>query len=376
MLTKEATSRLARCLVACNIYVSAGLPQFAPTLLQLLNDAQEHCRQSRKSDDDKIAIVHAFADGPYDRSSYHIAGSPFLVADVASRLAISAVDSLTSLRETSITSTTSPTCSSATPHPTVGIVDHVAVLPLAHNDVRLSLEDWLKAYYAGRPQNHDTPVNTTTTTDVPPPPSEAVPSGWVARSIGGAMESSAGVEVFFYGHADAAQRPLATVRREATNFFRSLPPTTTSSSVATATTTTSRAGQATVGASPHFVENYNIRLTSTKSIAQSLTKHVRERDGGLPCVEALTLPYSQNRFEVACNLLDPEQTSIADIDQHVREWRETATTGNSDVEVVGYRVGTTAAQCLEALGQTATPAGEREYNRQVRERFADYLADR
>jgi hypothetical protein len=89
-------------------------------------------------------------------------------------------------------------------------------------------------------------------------------------------------------------------------------------------------------------------------------------------VEALTLPYSQNRFEVACNLLDPEQTSIADIEQNVREWETTA--GNS-VEV-GYRVGTTVAQCLEALGQTATPAGEREYNNQVRERFADYLAAR
>jgi hypothetical protein len=41
-------------------------------------------------------------------------------------------------------------------------------------------------------------------------------------------------------------------------------------------------------------------MVSFDKRALSLTRALREQDGGLPCVEALTLPYSKGQFEVAC----------------------------------------------------------------------------
>ena len=72
--------------VACNIYITAAASH-ASTLLSLLRQAQDNCRdlrrasQHNKRDDTKqshssaVAIVHAYADIPYDRSSFHLAGN-------------------------------------------------------------------------------------------------------------------------------------------------------------------------------------------------------------------------------------------------------------------------------------------------------------
>jgi hypothetical protein len=101
-------------------------------------------------------------------------------------------------------------------------------------------------------------------------------------------------------------------------------------------------------------------------MAQSLTRHVRERDGGLAHVEALTLPYSRGRWEVACNLLRPNTTTTArHVQDAVQEWerRQIArliedddslisdTTARPPLKLVEqcYRVGTTTEQCLQAL---------------------------
>jgi hypothetical protein len=128
--------------------------------------------------------------------------------------------------------------------------------------------------------------------------------------------------------------------------------------------------QATVGASPHFVENWNVCLNSNcdKATAQGLTKKIRGRDGGLPFVEALPLPYGPNRLEAACNLLNPKQTSSDDIEAKVQAWEH-----HHDLVEKGYQVGTTVDMCLQALEQTNTPEGEVEYNRQVRKRLEGYL---
>lgn len=77
--------------------------------MQLLEDTQEHCRQSNQamsannepqnSSTSRVALVHAYADGPYDRSSFHIAGSPSLVSTVVSWLATQAVNSLATQQE-------------------------------------------------------------------------------------------------------------------------------------------------------------------------------------------------------------------------------------------------------------------------------------
>jgi hypothetical protein len=185
------------------------------------------------------------------------------------------------------------------------------------------------------------------------------------------MESKAGVGVFFYGHATAQQTPLATVRgRESTQFFRSLPTISSNSNSSTSTSLDGVIVQATVGASPHFVENWNVHLNSNcdKATAQGLTKEIQGRDGGLPFVEALNLPYGPNRFEVACNLLNPKQTSSDDIEAKVQAWEH-----HHDLVEKGYRVGTTVDMCLQALEQMSTPESEVEYNRQVRKRLEGYL---
>jgi hypothetical protein len=209
MLSREAGRLSKTCLVACNIYVSARLPHCAPFLLQLLEDAQQHCRQLRRNTSDdssnysnghNLAVVHAYADGPYDRSSFHVAGSPCLVADLASQSATRAAQPLSSLRHEEVSNSTT-----GTPHPTVGLVEHVAVLPLAHNDEPLTAEEWIEASDGLLSidiisKNKDNIV-----------PSRTVPYGWVARAIVHVMESKAGVGVFFYGYATAQQTPLATV---------------------------------------------------------------------------------------------------------------------------------------------------------------------
>jgi hypothetical protein len=62
------------------------------------------------------------------------------VADLASQIATRVVQSLPSLRHEEASDSTT-----GTPHPTVGLVDHVAVLPLTHNDEPLTAEEWIEA---------------------------------------------------------------------------------------------------------------------------------------------------------------------------------------------------------------------------------------
>ena len=131
-------------------------------------------------------------------------------------------------------------------------------------------------------------------------------------------------------------------------------------------------GIATVGAPPTFVENFNIRLRSVKETARSLTRTLRERDGGLPGVEALTLPYGEGRYEVACNLLRPQEGSSEAITAKAKEWQSKV--GRSDVVVEkSYRVGKTADQCLEAVSFSDTNGTAREYDQAVLQRLREYL---
>lgn len=377
MLTKESASRLSRCLVACNIYVSAGQVRCAPFLFQLLLEAQQECvRLRRSSSSSSLAVVHAYADGPYDRSSFHVAGSPTLVASLASHIAASAASTLQQTRR-------DPEGTLITAHPTVGLVDHVSVLPLSQKKVDekiplVSLEEWTRTLEMDCPKGiipqRDKMYHSASSLNL----AATLPSGWVARTVGHALEQ-VGVQVFWYGHADPHETPLAKVRKDKTEFFKSLP------------SSPSTMGQATVGAPPYFVENYNIQVaTHDKRMAQSLTKWVRSRDGGLPFVEALTLSYGTIPgrcveddpipvYEVACNLLNPTVTSTKDIDVRVQTW----IMANHDVKDASiamvqssYRVGTTVDMCLSALYETSTPEGEQEYNQRIRNALEGYLKDR
>ncbi|KAI2491215.1 Formiminotransferase domain [Fragilaria crotonensis] len=207
------------------------------------------CRLLR-DESNKIAIVHAYADGPYDRSSFHLAGNPCAIADVASSMAIHAVEGLLSFSK--------PTGDEVSRHPFVGLVDHVSVMPLLKNQTGGC--------------------------------NDISSHGEAALTIGKKLEES-GVQVFYYGDAHPEGTPLAVVRREQTNFFRSGGLQQHENGMQESTAT--EKGAATVGAPATFVENFNIRLTPNCDfkLARSLTSFLRERDGGLLGVEGLTLPY-------------------------------------------------------------------------------------
>eukprot|EP00980_Cylindrotheca_fusiformis_P027806 scaffold22560_cov135-Cylindrotheca_fusiformis.AAC.17 len=317
---------LPNCFVACNIYISAGLKNYRAVLVNLLEDAQKLCAQASNKEKEQYAtIVHAFTDPSYDRSSFHISGSPLAVTAVASGLASNAFRSIAPLKQEY-----QQEVRSNLEHPTVGLVDHITILPLGkHNSSELiTFEEW---------QDLCGEFKIEKTNDLP---SSSLPSGWVARTIGQDLASSFPVEVLFYGYAHFMRKPLAEVRRESTAFFRSLPKTASSDF-----------GKCTIGAPPEFVENYNIRLSKEcpKQTALSLTKFLRERDGGLPFVEALTLPYKHNRFEVACNLLSPAVTSSSHIDDRVVKFFFQNSMDVHSMVQASYRVGTTEEECLQAL---------------------------
>ena len=282
--------------------------------------SKKKCSQLRSISDEKIALVHAFADGPYDRSSFHLAGRPHHVATVATMIAEGAINGLLLLRQ-------DRTVDEESRHPFVGLVDHIAVMPLV--------------YEVG---------DCTGTTHHR---QGITPNGQAAEYIGKQLMKT-GLQVHFYGNANPDGTPLADVRRDQTNFFRSggLESTTEASSGET-----NPIGVATIGAPSTFVENFNIRLTPncTRTMARSLTRALRERDGGLVGVEGLTLPYSNHRYEIACNMLQPEVGSAEAMMDVVQTWAlqqlqsSSCFTSVDELVEVGYRVGTTAEQCLQVL---------------------------
>lgn len=90
-------------------------------------------------------------------------------------------------------------------------------------------------------------------------------------------------------------------------------------------------------------------------------------------VEALTLPYGEGRFEVACNLLCPDVGSVESIDAKVKEW-SAAQVKNEDLVVEkAYRVGTTSDQCLEAISLCDSTEGAIAHDEAVMELLGEYL---
>ena len=342
-------SKVSRSLVACNIYVSAGgHPSHRELLLGLLGETQELCRSKNKNSEaadseplnQRVVVVHAFRDGPYDRSSFHLAGAPEMVADVGSSLAVRAVNALIDLeaKKSENKSTGNQR------HPTVGLVDHVSVLPLDEKE-------------ADGGKNEIT--------------------GSVARTIGESLKSL-GADVLYYGDAHPSGKELAQVRRDSTKFFKDNQSANGGArwdemNNSGNNKTTIPVGQATVGAPHRFVENFNIRLRPgvSKAVARTLTECVRERGGkGLPFVEALTLAYGQDQYEVACNLLHPSATSVKDIEDRAKDWEQQQNNGDGlGLVDTAYRVGTTTDLCLEALQDVSTAQGELAHNQRVLERL-------
>ena len=124
----------------------------------------------------------------------------------------------------------------------------------------------------------------------------------------------------------------------------------------------------------------------------TLTKKVRERGnhGGVLGVEALTLSYSLNRYEVACNLLRPDlpngnsDSILEKVDEWVKEQILVCNSSGGDVVVVdskykytyfiddAYRVGTTIDECLDVMG-LVNEDKVREHDELVLKRFRNFL---
>lgn len=123
------------------------------------------------------------------------------------------------------------------------------------------------------------------------------------------------VPTFLYGAAHEGGRTLDSIRREMGYFKPNslgiqwaggpeseslrLQPEMGPAQVARAT------GVVVVGAT-HWVDNYNVPITS-KDIAavRRIAKRVSGRGGGLKTVQAMALAHGEDSTEVACNLLDP-----------------------------------------------------------------------
>eukprot|EP00527_Entomoneis_sp_CCMP2396_P003595 CAMPEP_0198153194 /NCGR_PEP_ID=MMETSP1443-20131203/63123_1 /TAXON_ID=186043 /ORGANISM="Entomoneis sp., Strain CCMP2396" /LENGTH=365 /DNA_ID=CAMNT_0043819437 /DNA_START=94 /DNA_END=1191 /DNA_ORIENTATION=+ len=362
----SSTSRFASCLVACNIYVSASQKTI---LLDLLKQAQRSA--------EPVVVVHAFCDLVYNRSSFHLAGTAQGIAHVASQLASTAIQQLraTAAANTNTTTHAEISCDSASSnttinaHPHVGSVDHIAVMPLQQG------HDYDDDDGSKKPITSASTM-TMTTTDADFTPKTA--SGWAALQIGQSLREKVAqdekknlLQVYYYGTATADNTPLATVRRDRTKFFQSVGSLTTTDLIPSQPSSEIT----TVGAPLEFAENYNLRcICSNKSQVQSLTRYLRERDGGLPGVEALTLPYGDvNKYEVACNLLKPTIASADDIWIRAQAWQQQQQSSNVIIER-GYRVGTTAEECLQVwksvqLNQEARVLHDSE----VKERLEGYI---
>jgi hypothetical protein len=344
--------------VACNIYVSAGaLPSHARWLMDILRSAQA------QSHPGEMVVVHAYTDTVYNRSSFHVAGLSEAVSHVATHVATSAIQALRHERQSSTGSTPihshNDTQNQDVTHPFVGMVDHIAVMPLFHSDSdEATTNPQVDANKSSSNIVLETSLWTPTTV-----------SGMCARRIGEELYQSQCIDhVLYYGTAHPEGTPLARVRKEHTSFFHS-----GGLAVSTIGTPPSR-NVATIGAPLEFAENYNIRLTSqcSRRVAQSLTRRVRERNGGLPGVEAVTLPYSHHRWEVACNLLRPSVASSDDIVAIIQAWEaeQVAAYGGGPYVETAYRVGTTAIQCQQVLSYSAEEL--KEHNTAVQHRLQEY----
>ena len=310
---------------------------FILTLLSLLHRAQDHCRELRrasqhnKRDDTTtkqhaVAIVHAYADIPYDRSSFHLAGNPDCVADVASRLICNALDEI----DLDIGNNS---------HPTIGVVDHISAMKV------------------GKCKDETAAAT--------------------AKQIGNNISKTNLVNLHYYGSACPNNTSLATVRRRTSFFDSGGAIEKYDKHIEQEDTTTKRAaiGSCTIGTPANFVENYNIRLTSNISFeqAKTLTQFVRGRNMetkgyGVLGVEALTLPYVRDKskvYEVACNLTNPKEGSAEKVHAQLEKWidkqRQELCESNSSTDTSkydynyfveeAYRVGTTENQCMDVLSK-------------------------
>lgn len=291
--------------VAAVVYVSSAAPGLVSQLRALA--ASVGTPSAR--------VLNVFSDVPYARTSLLIAGEPTAVARTAVSTARAAVAEL-DLREHVAT------------HPRIGTVDHIAVAPLPAAPTAAAVA------------------------------AAAAPALDFERARGTALsigtQLGAGDEplsVYLYGAAHAHGRSLAATRR-LTPYFKptagwAAPPE------LGPRTPSERAGACCVGA-VRLVLNYNLLLDTTEQqLARAVADAVRGRTGGLPAVEALALRHGDERYEVACNLLEPDDARSSPAAVRARAEEAARALGVSVVS--DYTIGLTADQIVARLAEPAEP---------------------
>lgn len=269
--------------VAAVVYVSSAASAVVRRLKQLAFAGAPGAR-----------LLSVFPDEPYARTSLLLAGEPTAVCATAVRIAEAALAEL-DLREHVAT------------HPRIGIVDHISVAPV----------DSTMACAAD-----------------------------AARAIGSALAPT--VPIYFYGAAHVDGRTLAATRRvtpyfKASNGWTVAPDLPAGSGLPPS----ERTGACCCGAVP-LVLNFNMLLaTSDVTAARAVADAVRTRTGGPPGVEALALEHEGGRFEVACNLLTPEQTTPA----AVRAIADSAAERLGTSVASEYTIGLTLAEIRDRLAE-------------------------
>ena len=154
-------------------------------------------------------------------------------------------------------------------------------------------------------------------------------ASWVARELA--------VPVFLYGAAADGERSLPQVRAGAfTKFAPDAGPTAPHPTL----------GAVAVGARPPMIA-VNCELdTDDLSLARSIARQVRERDGGLPGVRALAFPLTEpSRVQVSMNLVDLERTGLQVACDAVRRRAWAAGHDVTRVELVGLLPADELARC-------------------------------
>lgn len=372
-------------LIGCNIYITAGgdRQHHAPILTAVIQRAQSLFREKsskyflpssptvdaekddmegsqidtpRNEERSELGVLtHAYTDQVYNRTSLHLAGTPEIILDVASdliqllvvelRKLVVHTDATTKEGEEGEGDTTIIRPNTA--HPNVGLIDHVAVVPLVTGAEAQVLDSTTFAPHFI--QTHGANV---------------------ARKLGLFMRDNCNIHVFYYGLAHRNNISLVKIRKRRTSFFLSDGHREATMSL---DPESPNLDSCTVGAPEEFVENYNLRVKATcpKKVAQQLSRAIRESDGGFAWIEAMCLPYSNNRWEIGCNVLRPYAggTSVNDLKEHFRRWNK----GKSFIEK-GYRVGTTAEQNIKVLETISRSAQNRQaHDEKVMTTFQEYF---
>jgi glutamate formiminotransferase len=160
----------------------------------------------------------------------------------------------------------------------------------------------------------------------------------LARSFGTWLAERYELPVFLYGRAAqrADRRLLAPIRRPGFGGLRESLATDDGAPDLGPRRPHPTAGATIVGAR-QFLVAWNIQLASNDlGLAAGIARSIRERDGGLPAVQALGISLaSMGCVQVSMNLLDHERTPMWRVFERVRDLAASNGTSIRDSELIG-----------------------------------------